>query len=124
MRCLCCLISPSPWHLHSAQCDQGAIIGEVGLFPCIDLSLTAKGEEIWFAAPNAECVSDCLCSANRLPSFPHQDLLSGTRRWYPRSPLYASYPVVLMLKEFPFPDASAACCKAVKKHLEPKVLQR
>lgn len=74
MRCRRCLITQSPWHLHSAQCDQGATIGEVRLFPCTDLSLTARGEEIYFPALNAECVSDCLCLANPLPSFPLQDL--------------------------------------------------
>lgn len=65
-----CLISEVPWHLHSAQCDQGAMTGEVSLFPCIDLSLTAEGKEIWFPVLNAEYVSDCLCSPDSLPSFP------------------------------------------------------
>lgn len=50
------------------------MIGEVRLFPCIDLSLTAKAEEIWFPVLNAEYVPDCLCSPNPLPSFPLQDL--------------------------------------------------
>lgn len=56
MRYHSCLISEVPWHLHSAQCDQGAMIGEVRLFPCIDLSLTAEGKEIWFPVLNAERV--------------------------------------------------------------------
>lgn len=46
--------------------------------------------------------------------------LSGRRRWHPRSPLYASYPALLMLKEFPFPDASAPCSIAVKNIWSPK----